>query len=218
MNRSTMTAQAAATVTKCYFCGAIHGQQHMTRWRIVSRTSPVRACPPCHNAMYGAAGNDIECTEIPPHGMVYMRADCAVPPGPRTTAEGAVISPEPPTDVLTADTVAALQIEWLRITGDVSEIQFKIDGRMHQRYEVAVSYDGMTHQMPDKWVMTGASSNLLIDAFGDDTELWRDQMIPVMVSGLGVYRHVLVDETRLPPSSDFSKLLERGEGKEEVII
>ena len=62
-----------------------------------------------------------------------------------------------------------------------------------------ITYDGFSENkgMPDTWTLNSKSKNALIDAWGDETDDWKDKAIPITLNGDGEYRHITVDTLRI---------------------
>ena len=103
-------------------------------------------------------------------------------------------------DYLKAGYVEEHKISELKITSDVSIATFKKEGKPDdEKFQFQITYDGFSENkgMPDTWTLNSKSKNALIDAWGDETDDWRDKLIPITLNGDGEYRHIAVDTLRI---------------------
>jgi len=93
------------------------------------------------------------------------------------------------------------KITELKIIGEVTTVEFEKekDGKKITitKYQAEVSYEGMKDDSPNIWTMNHPSSNALIDIWTDDTDKWKDKVIPLTIAGEGEYKHFKVDSLRI---------------------
>lgn len=93
------------------------------------------------------------------------------------------------------------KITELKIVGEVKTVEFEKekDGKKVTvtKYQAEISYEGMKDDSPNIWTMNHPSSNALIDTWGDDTDNWKDKVIPLTIAGDGEYKHFKVDSLRI---------------------
>ena len=65
------------------------------------------------------------------------------------------------------------------------------------KIEAHVTYKGITEDDPDMWTINNKSRNILIKAFGKDTDGWVNKSIPITIAGEGEMQHILVDAMRI---------------------
>ena len=103
-------------------------------------------------------------------------------------------------DFLKASYVEEHKITELKITSDVSIATFKKDGKPDvEKFQFGIEYEGFQSNkgMPDTWTLNSKSKNVLIDAWGDETDDWKGKTTPITLSGDGEYRHIMVDTLRI---------------------
>ncbi len=103
-------------------------------------------------------------------------------------------------DYLKASYVEEHKISEVKIISDVSIAKFKKDGKPDdEKFQFKITYEGFSENkgMPDTWTLNSKSKNALIDAWGDETDDWKDKPIPLALSGDGEYRHIAVDTLRI---------------------
>jgi len=100
-------------------------------------------------------------------------------------------------EYLGATFVKANKITSLKLVGEPRSVTTDFDGKEKQRYEWDVEYAGKTASGPQKWRLPAHSINALIDKYGEDSDKWIEQDLPIKVDGSGAYEHVAIDELRL---------------------
>lgn len=103
-------------------------------------------------------------------------------------------------DFLKASYVEEHKITELKIISDVSIATFEKEGKPSvEKFQFTIAYDGFQQNkgMPDTWTLNSKSKNALIDAWGDETDDWKDKTTPIGLSGEGEYRHIVVDTLRI---------------------
>ena len=66
-----------------------------------------------------------------------------------------------------------------------------------QKIQCDVTYKNQGKEDPFKWTMNNKSRNILIVAWGDETNNWVDKKIPISIAGDGEMTHILVDKLRI---------------------
>jgi len=90
------------------------------------------------------------------------------------------------------------KITELKIVDEVTTVDFESkDGSKVTKYQAEVTYQGIEDDSPNIWTMNHASSNTLINAWGDDTDDWMNKPIPIQSAGEGEYKHFKVDPLRI---------------------
>jgi len=72
------------------------------------------------------------------------------------------------------------------------------DGKPSQdKIQCEVTYKGQGKEDPNIWTLNSKSRNIIIDAFGNDTDQWVNKPIPIGISGSGEMEHILCDQMRI---------------------
>ena len=104
-------------------------------------------------------------------------------------------------DFLKAKFIVEHKITELKITDarSVEIVTFEgKDGKPEQKkIQVEVSYASQGKEDPKKWTMNNKSRNVLIDAWGKNTDDWINKKIPITIAGEGEMTHILVDKLRI---------------------
>lgn len=66
-----------------------------------------------------------------------------------------------------------------------------------EKIQCEVSYKDQGKEDPGVWTMNNKSRNILIDAWGSNTDDWVMKPIPITISGSGEMEHILVDSMRI---------------------
>lgn len=59
-----------------------------------------------------------------------------------------------------------------------------------------VEYEGMKTGDPTKWAINGKSQNVLIEKWGENTDVWIGKNAEINLAGEGEFRHIMVDSVR----------------------
>jgi len=66
-----------------------------------------------------------------------------------------------------------------------------------KKIQCEVSYKNQGKEDPTSWTMNNKSRNILIEAWGKNTDDWVMKSIPITIGGSGDMEHVLVDSMRI---------------------
>lgn len=104
-------------------------------------------------------------------------------------------------DFFKADFVKKNKITEVQITDarTIKEVTFEgKDGKPAQiKLQVEITYKGQGKEDPSTWTMNNKCKNALFDAWGEDTDSWVNQKIPIQLAGEGAMEHILVDTMRI---------------------
>jgi len=81
----------------------------------------------------------------------------------------------------------------------IKEVTFEgKDGKPAQtKVQCDVTYANQGKEDPSSWTMNNKSKNIIIDAWGTDTDKWVNRSIPITLGGQGEMEHILVDSMRI---------------------
>ena len=66
-----------------------------------------------------------------------------------------------------------------------------------KKIQCEVSYKDQGKEDPTSWTMNNKSRNILIEAWGKNTDDWVMKSIPITIGGSGDMEHILVDSMRI---------------------
>lgn len=81
----------------------------------------------------------------------------------------------------------------------ITEVTFEgKDGKPAQtKIQCDITYKDQGKDDPSSWTMNNKSKNIIIDAWGGDTDKWVNKVIPITLGGSGEMEHILVDAMRI---------------------
>jgi hypothetical protein len=89
----------------------------------------------------------------------------------------------------------------LKIKNSGEEVTFENKNKKGEmtvahKWQVKVSYDGMTEGDPNLWTMNNTSFNACIELFGNETNNWVGKTVEISIGGEGDMKNIQVDTIR----------------------